>query len=361
MMSYLWIVLLGSLLAAHAEAQDDAPQTEEAADPEIAPMTTQATPEVEEDSNAEVETTPSAEEIKPTDSEPEPDPPAVTEAKAEESADSTEPPATGDENQTTPAPEEEDTVTSAPEKGEAVTPAAESEGVVTSAPEDEQATTPAGDADAGATTTQAADSEGSNPDAEQSTASPEEKTTISSAARTPAPSESGADENVVRTTAAPVAEASTVKSVEEEKIKEKVTTVAQASVPPVTPRNIVPNENAGVEDHISSKNSRMLESDAGDGLGDNQLQSHSTGDDVVPSSAKGSADTPNGGGSNTLGAVLGCIILSAVGAVVGYFTYKNKKLCFKNRQEADPEAGQKADATGDQSEPQVSSTLLNSS
>ncbi|KAK9537490.1 hypothetical protein VZT92_005102 [Zoarces viviparus] len=66
-------------------------------------------------------------------------------------------------------------------------------------------------------------------------------------------------------------------------------------------------------------------------------------------------------GSGSLAAILSAIAVSVVGAVVGYFTYQKKKLCFKNRGEADPEAARKAVATEAQADPQVLSNLLNSS
>lgn len=36
--------------------------------------------------------------------------------------------------------------------------------------------------------------------------------------------------------------------------------------------------------------------------------------------------------SSSLAAILSAIVVSAVGAIAGYFTYQQKKLCFKNRQ-----------------------------
>ncbi|XP_047227087.1 translation initiation factor IF-2 isoform X2 [Girardinichthys multiradiatus] len=73
------------------------------------------------------------------------------------------------------------------------------------------------------------------------------------------------------------------------------------------------------------------------------------------------------GGSKPLAAILSSIIVSAVGAVTGYFAYQKRKLCFKKGQEADEEAQvnavkvDKADAADAKSDPQESNTLLNSS
>lgn len=39
-----------------------------------------------------------------------------------------------------------------------------------------------------------------------------------------------------------------------------------------------------------------------------------------------------GASSGALPGILSAIVVAAVGAVVGYFTYQKKKLCFSNRQ-----------------------------
>ncbi|MED6269723.1 hypothetical protein CHARACLAT_002562 [Characodon lateralis] len=70
------------------------------------------------------------------------------------------------------------------------------------------------------------------------------------------------------------------------------------------------------------------------------------------------------GGSKPLAAILSSIIVSAVGAVTGYFAYQKRKLCFKKGQEADEVAEvkvDKADVADAKSDPQESNTLLNSS
>lgn len=41
---------------------------------------------------------------------------------------------------------------------------------------------------------------------------------------------------------------------------------------------------------------------------------------------------PTEGNSKPLAGVLSAIVVSAVGAVLGYFAYQKKKLCFKNRE-----------------------------
>ncbi|XP_062421083.1 CD99 antigen-like protein 2 [Pungitius pungitius] len=70
---------------------------------------------------------------------------------------------------------------------------------------------------------------------------------------------------------------------------------------------------------------------------------------------------PNKARSGSLAAILSTVGVTVVGAIVGYYTYQKKKLCFKNRQEADPEVARKADTTEAQSDPQVLSNLLKSS
>ncbi|XP_073710827.1 uncharacterized protein [Misgurnus anguillicaudatus] len=74
----------------------------------------------------------------------------------------------------------------------------------------------------------------------------------------------------------------------------------------------------------------------------------------------GSVSGPNvsGGGSGTVIGVVCGVAVAAVVAIVGYFTYQNKKLCFK-AQRGDPESGREENGT--QSDPQVSSNLLTSS
>ncbi|KAI4805173.1 hypothetical protein KUCAC02_009801, partial [Chaenocephalus aceratus] len=56
--------------------------------------------------------------------------------------------------------------------------------------------------------------------------------------------------------------------------------------------------------------------------------------------------------SGSVAGILSAIGVAIVGAATGYYTYQKKKLCFKNRQEADPEAARKADTEGAQADPQ---------
>ncbi|RVE64420.1 hypothetical protein OJAV_G00125650 [Oryzias javanicus] len=73
----------------------------------------------------------------------------------------------------------------------------------------------------------------------------------------------------------------------------------------------------------------------------------------------GSESDSQKSGSGALAGILSCIVVSAVGAISGYFAYQKKKLCFK---QADPEAPQKTDAPEAKSDdPQVRNTLLTES
>ncbi|XP_039543798.1 submandibular gland secretory Glx-rich protein CA isoform X2 [Pimephales promelas] len=71
----------------------------------------------------------------------------------------------------------------------------------------------------------------------------------------------------------------------------------------------------------------------------------------------GAASGPKDSGSGTVVGVVCGIAVAAVGAITGYFTYQKKKLCFKV-QRGDPEIA--TEKNGTQSDPQVSSTLLDS-
>ncbi|MEQ2200399.1 hypothetical protein XENOCAPTIV_028731, partial [Xenoophorus captivus] len=95
------------------------------------------------------------------------------------------------------------------------------------------------------------------------------------------------------------------------------------------------------------------------------IQPNDNEDPNINASADKDAQSGDGG-SKPLAAILSSIIVSAVGAVTGYFAYQKRKLCFKKGQEADEEAEvnavkvDKADAADAKSDPQESNTLLNS-
>ncbi|XP_065108526.1 uncharacterized protein [Paramisgurnus dabryanus] len=82
------------------------------------------------------------------------------------------------------------------------------------------------------------------------------------------------------------------------------------------------------------------------------------GESKVRSAGSVSGPNVSGGGSGTVIGVVCGVAVAAVVAIVGYFTYQNKKLCFK-AQRGDPESAREENGT--QSDPQVSSNLLTSS
>ncbi|KAK5861260.1 hypothetical protein PBY51_022670 [Eleginops maclovinus] len=96
---------------------------------------------------------------------------------------------------------------------------------------------------------------------------------------------------------------------------------------------------------------------------DNSGRSGKMGSGAHAEGAIGDGNKPEAqeASSGSVAGILSAVAVAIVGAVTGYFTYQKKKLCFKNRQEADPEAARKADTAEAQSDPQVLSNLLNSS
>ncbi|KAL7384957.1 hypothetical protein ABVT39_012433 [Epinephelus coioides] len=345
MMSYLWILLLGSLLAAGAKAQDDATPKEEAEAPAIPTPEAEAVPEDKEEPAADEEAEHNHEEITPTASEPEPaaddkadeavtpavelaEPltPTQEDAKPDEDANPATP-AQEDIQPTTPAHKDADPAAPADEDAEAVTPAA--------ADTEEEA--PA------ATPEPAADVEDKDAKAEEPTADGEEEAT-SSAGATPAKEEESGPE------ATPAADPAV--SHDEEKPTE-APAAAYPTVPPVSidVEHIVPVEKAPEVDTDTRK----------DGFENNPVQGHSEADAHASGAKTNDKPEAQEGSSSSIAGILCAIAVAVVGAIVGYFTYQKKKLCFKNRQEADPEAARKADAAEAQSDPQVLSNLLTSS
>ncbi|XP_034549527.1 translation initiation factor IF-2 [Notolabrus celidotus] len=317
MMSYLWILLLGSLLAASAKAQDDAAPTEEATALET---TEEPTPEADaavessEDTAADEETEETSEELSP----PEPE---TTEDPTEEPESTADPEPTAEAEEVTPAADDD---------ADSTTPEEEEE-------EEEALTTVATDIEEDAETTPAvpaADPETPEPEADQP-ASKEE----ASKATTPPPKKSGAD---------PDAEDS-----------EEEPTDPVAPVPTIKPNVVAPEENSdlgfNLEDALAE--GPAVENPAKPG----KSRSMETGPQAAE--ATGDVDKPDAqeASSGSLAGILSAVVIAAVGGVAAYITYQKKKLCFKNRQEADPEAARKADTAEAQSDPQVLSNLLNSS
>ncbi|XP_019208812.1 CD99 antigen-like protein 2 isoform X6 [Oreochromis niloticus] len=314
MMSYLWILLLGSLLATHAKAQDDIIPTVE---PSIETPTSKADVEVIDQHNLEEAVTATEEVLQP---EPTADPETELIQEANAADVSTEPVATD-------AP--------AGEEGESASPTTgETEAIISEA----------------ATTTQAADSEDDAPEATQTAVNEEEQPTTN-ANTTPAQDKSGLHDIITTVGLETNEEAPTDPSANEESSTDDFTTFADETVTMNPGFNIEKTSIAEQETHGSNQETHVK------GRMGPQLNSG-----VSALGASGSDDKQSQkASSSSLAAILSAIVVSAVGAIAGYFTYQQKKLCFKNRQEADPEAPHKADAAEARSDPQVLSNLLNSS
>ncbi|XP_075052584.1 CD99 antigen isoform X2 [Mixophyes fleayi] len=76
-------------------------------------------------------------------------------------------------------------------------------------------------------------------------------------------------------------------------------------------------------------------------------------------------DNPSGGGEeppqekqSVVAGIVSAVAVAAVGAVSSFIAYQKKKLCFKGAAADDPENVNVDTHKGDQSEPQVQSTLL---
>nr|XP_040056619.1 predicted GPI-anchored protein 58 isoform X7 [Gasterosteus aculeatus aculeatus] len=274
-MSYLWILLLGSLLAAGAKAQEDAAPEEDAEAPEGG--------DAPDEPAADVNTDNSSPEI----------PTSASDSEPEETS-------TAEEAEAVPSPVADQEV--------------EAEGEV---PTENAVPAPQGPA---------ADPD---PEAEAAT-TPQDPTT----------EEKGA-------TLAPEIGAEADPTVEDD---EEKPTVPPAVVKKVDPElEVMVPETEVVAEKKTEKDGR---SKGRMGVFSEPPVSGASGEDK-PEHKEAS--------SGSLAAILSAVGVSVVGAIVGYFTYQQKKLCFKNRQEADPEAARKADTTEAQSDPQVLSNLLNSS
>ncbi|XP_039883853.1 uncharacterized protein si:ch211-39i22.1 isoform X18 [Simochromis diagramma] len=310
MMSYLWILLLGSLLATHAKAQDDIIPTVE---PSIETPTSKEDVEVIDQHNLGEMVTATEEVLQP---EPTADPEAELIQETNAADVSTEPVPTD-------APAGEEGQSASPTTGE-------TEPVISDAP----------------TTTQAADSEDDTPEATQ-TAVNEEAQPTTNANTTPAQDESGLHDIITTVGLEANEEAPTDPSANEESSTDDFTTTDETVT--INPgfnieKTSIAEQETGVETLVKSR------------MGSQQ--------NSVPALGASGSDAdqqPQKASSSSLAAILSAIVVSAVGAIAGYFTYQQKKLCFKNRQEADPEAPHKADAAEARSDPQVLSNLLNSS
>lgn len=315
-MSYLWILLLGSLLATHAKAQDDIIPTVE---PSIETPTSKEDVEVIDQHNLGEMVTATEEVLQP---EPTADPEAELIQEANAADVSTEPVPTD-------APAGEEGQSASPTTGE-------TEPVISDAP----------------TTTQAADSEDDTPEATQ-TAVNEEAQPTTNANTTPAQDESGLHDIITTVGLEANEEAPTDPSANEESSTDDFTTTDETVT--INPGfNIEKTSIAEQETRVYTRLNK--ETPVKIKMGPRQGSVPALG-----ASGSDADQQPQKASSSSLAAILSAIVVSAVGAIAGYFTYQQKKLCFKNRQEADPEAPHKADAAEARSDPQVLSNLLNSS
>ncbi|XP_056886699.1 CD99 antigen-like protein 2 isoform X25 [Takifugu flavidus] len=354
MMSYLWILLLGSLLTASVHAQDYAAQMEATAAPEV-PATVNAPNAGEPDADTEVGE--KTEEVKP-ETEPNADPEleadkpngdlGVEDSGAEVPADTgAEVPA--DTGAEVPA----DTGAEVPADTGAEVPVDTGVEVPVDTgvevPADTGAEVPA---DTGAEVPASADTGAEVPADEDTDATKlqkesdrKEEADATGQDGAQAGTEIKADEDGVSapdTSGSDIKEPVEPKNPGSEVIVPEIRTGVNAAVPADEGFNLEDALAAGVDDSSQAGKSSNLETGA------------------RAAGATGDAETPEGkeASSGPLAGVLTAIIVAAIGAVVGYFTYQQKKLCFKSRQEADPEAARKADPAEAQSEPQVLSNLL---
>ncbi|XP_077947444.1 uncharacterized protein LOC120833536 isoform X1 [Gasterosteus aculeatus] len=312
-MSYLWILLLGSLLAAGAKAQEDAAPEEDAEAPEGG--------DAPDEPAADVNTDNSSPEIPTSASDSEPE-----ETSTAEEAEAVPTPVADQEVEAEGEVPTENAVP-APQ-GPAADPDPEAEAEATTTPQG-PAADPEPEAEAEATTTPQGPAADPDPEAEAAT-TPQDPTTEEKGA-TPAP-EIGAEADP------------TVEDDEE-----------KPTVPPAVVKKVDPELEVMVPETevVAEKKAEN------DGRSKGRMGVFSE----PPVSGASGEDKPEHkeASSGSLAAILSAVGVSVVGAIVGYFTYQQKKLCFKNRQEADPEAARKADTTEAQSDPQVLSNLLNSS
>lgn len=359
MMSYLWILLLGSLLAGSAKAQDEVTTAEDLVVPETPGPDAVPKPEADEGSDH------TAEEILPTAAEPE------HAADPEPEAHEPVTPADGGAEAVTPAGAGADTEQETPASAdaEAVTP--EDGGAEAHTPADGNAEpgTPAADAEAEAAPTAqgpAADPEVKDPEAEEPAPDVEEQPT--SGTEAPPAQEEDGPEGEAKPTAGPAvpdnaeeptdpaADVKPTVPVDEEEV---VADVGKEGGLAPTVKVDIPkpkmDSELNLEDALPEGNEVDNPSNPGKGrsFGSNAHAAEATGDADKPQAQEAS--------SGSLAGILCAIVVAVVGAAGGYFTYQKKKLCFKDRQEADPEAARKADAGEAQSDPQVLSNLLNSS
>ncbi|XP_061925176.1 germ cell nuclear acidic protein isoform X2 [Entelurus aequoreus] len=358
MMSYLWILLVGSLLAGCANTQDDESPMEEATASATLMPDSEVQAEIEADGASEdtaekaltdgLETEPTEaaarEEVNPAEGEAEPEAPSEADPEPPSEADpepglhaevEPEREATAEEAEPeTPAEEEADS----PVVNETEA-AAEGEGEPEVLPEGESETEAPATESEDATTTQgpAADPEVKEPEAEPHIPNVDEQPSASTEVP-PAHKEGGSE---VDDTAVQHGKEEPASAGDE----------GEAAVN--TELKFTTDGGFDLEDALSAGGAQDTPTQSG--------RSHSAGSGAHVAEATGEVAEDEETNSGTVAAILCAMGVAVVGAATGYYTYQKKKLCFRTIQEEDPEAARKADAGEVQSDPQVLSNLLNSS
>uniref|UniRef100_A0A1A8R3J4 Si:ch211-39i22.1 n=1 Tax=Nothobranchius rachovii TaxID=451742 RepID=A0A1A8R3J4_9TELE len=363
MMSYLWILLLGSLLASRATAQeeddpvpeisDDAEVSLDDAEAEMEAVNTDAEePQLDEELDPAADDPETPEVMTPTASDPEVAPPAgdgdPEEGSEETNTDAADAPVEGEEEETTTITAdlpgdigEEISTTAEPDPLETTAPTEEenleaSGEAATPTPADEQIVTTTTTAilleqEISTTTTPLPFPVVPVGEAEQTTITPTTTLSTTTTPSTPAPTPA------LRTTAE----------------AKEIPLVTEA---PSDPEEVTPASGAD-ESAIVVKYADQVEEKVLNPVKDPRKIFASLPDDAASHNTPETDETS----SKPLAAVLSGIVVSAVGAVAAYFTYQKKKLCFKNRQEADPEAGnkgEKADPAEAKSNPEALAPLV---
>ncbi|XP_005800758.1 proteoglycan 4-like [Xiphophorus maculatus] len=373
MMSYLWILLLGSLLASHAKAQDEgdvtvAPETEETAtepadpgvDGEADGAAETEAPETEGEIDTAADLQPTADPDPAADPEPTPEPePAADPDPAADPEPTPEPdPAADPEPTPEPGPAADPDPAADPEPTAEPELAADPEPTAGPEPEADPEPTAGPEADPEPTAVPEPENENLGEELETSTAP-------SAGVTTPAaPTEDGSGavtlaagaEPAPSTVAAEIEPSATpqVNSDADVEVPEQTTPVpevADTTAAPYKPE--VDEETAQKATLIPPINEIMVKGEGRKIYNPGPAEVGASTEDPEESKPKS---------SKNLAAILSGIIVSAVGAVSGYFAYQKRNLCFKKSQEPDLEGGaDKAAAAEAKSEPHEQNTLLENS
>ncbi|XP_043086460.1 cytochrome c1 isoform X2 [Puntigrus tetrazona] len=338
MMSYLWIFVLGSLVVTGVKMQDDGVDDTEKAD-DLAPGESTVPDEAADAEEPAPEETPEEPAPEETPEEPAPEEPAPEEPAPEEPAPE-EPAPEEPALEEAADPEAEDTNTDTAAEEDGVPAAAEEE----AAGEETEEEAPAETDEAEETKAEADESAG-DPEV------PEEEITAEEAP-------GDAEEELAQDQTEGGEENTENEADADETVKNSVLELSPVPEEPVDSDKAVKVHSVGFDlsDALNEDlgNREQPEDPVKSAVGG--ADRHSAGQGKARSA--GAVSEPNDSGSGTVVGVVCGIAVAAVGAITGYFTYQKKKLCFKVQQ-GDPESAKEENGT--QSDPQVLSTLLNSS